>query len=88
MPIDNRLQVMTQPTEQEKEKLLSQILSQSEFKTSRKYQDLVKYLVDKTSKADSIKETEIARDILGKDSTFDPGSDSIMRAYVSNLRKK
>jgi hypothetical protein len=79
---------MTQPTEQEKEKLLEQILSHSEFKASKKYQDLLKYLVEKTSRVDSIKETEIAHDILGKDSTFDPGSDSIIRAYVSNLRKK
>ena len=79
---------MTQPTDQEKEKLLSQILSHSEFKASKKYQDLLKYLVEKTSKVDSLKETEIAHDILGKDSTFDPGTDSIIRAYVSNLRKK
>ncbi|MCX6142484.1 MAG: helix-turn-helix domain-containing protein [Ignavibacteriales bacterium] len=79
---------MTEPTEQEKEKLLSQILSHSEFKSSKKYQDLLKYLVEKTTKVDSLKETEIAHDILGKDSTFDPGTDSIIRAYVSNLRKK
>jgi len=79
---------MTQPTEQEKEKLLSQILGHTEFKASKKYQDLLKYLVEKTSKVDSIKETEIAHDILGKDSTFDPSSDSVIRAYVSNLRKK
>ena len=80
--------MMPQPTEPEIEKLLSQILSHSEFKTSRKYQDLLKYLVEKTSKVESLKETEIAHDVLGKDSTFDPGSDSIIRAYVSNLRKK
>lgn len=79
---------MTQPTEQEKERLLSQILGHSEFKVSKKYQDLLKYLVEKTSNVDSLKETEIAHDILGKDSTFDPGTDSIIRAYVSNLRKK
>jgi hypothetical protein len=79
---------MTQPTEQEKEKLLSQILAHAEFSASKKYQDLLKYLVEKTSRVDSLKETEIAHDILGKDSSFDPGTDSIIRAYVSNLRKK
>ena len=79
---------MTPLTEQEKEKLLSQILGHSEFKASKKYQDLLKYLVEKTAKVDSLKETEIAHDILGKGSTFDPSSDSVIRAYVSNLRKK
>ncbi len=79
---------MIQPTEQEREKLLSQILSHSEFNASKKYQDLLKYLVEKTSQVSSLKETEIAHDILGKDSSFDPSTDSIIRAYVSNLRKK
>jgi hypothetical protein len=79
---------MAQPSELQKEKILSQILSSPEFIDSRRYQELLKYLVDKSSKVDSLKEAELARELFGKDSTFDPSTDPLIRSYVSNLRKK
>ncbi|OGU34292.1 MAG: hypothetical protein A2068_13705, partial [Ignavibacteria bacterium GWB2_35_6b] len=64
------------------------ILNSSEFKDSKRYQELLKYLVEKSDKEESTKEIGIAIDIFGKDANFDPNSNSQIRAYVSNLRKK
>ncbi len=72
----------------EKEQILSLILNSSEFRDSKRYQDLLKYLVEKSEKDGSIKEIEIAIDIFGKDSSFDPNTNPVIRSYISNLRKK
>ena len=72
----------------DKEQIISDILNSSEFKDSQRYQDLLKYLVEKTEKEGSVKEIEIAIDIFGKDSSFDPNTNPLIRSYISNLRKK
>lgn len=79
---------MAQPTEAQIEKILSQILSSPEFNDSKRYQELLKYIVEKSSKVSSLKETELAHDLFGKDASFDPSADPLIRSYVSNLRKK
>jgi hypothetical protein len=79
---------MNQPTDLEKEALVSHILRSPEFHDSKRYQELLQYLVTKSSKVDSLKETEIAQEVFGKDSKFDPSTDPLIRSYVSNLRKK
>jgi len=79
---------MSQPSLLEISNLLSQILSSKEFRDSLKSQELLKYLVDKSSKVTSLKETEIACDVFGKDANFDPSIDSLIRSYISNVRKK
>lgn len=68
--------------------VLDKILASSEFKDSKRYQDLLRYLVEESIKGNSVKETTIAHDIFGKDSKFDPSEDPSIRVYVSNLRKK
>ena len=72
----------------DKEQIISDILESSEFKDSHRYQDLLKYLVEKTDKEGSVKELEIAIDVFGKDSSFDPNTNPLIRSYISNLRKK
>ncbi len=81
-------EVMNQPTEQQRQNLLSKILDSPEFHDSKRYQDLLQYLADKSQKVDSLKETEIAHEVFGKDSKFDPNTDPLIRSYISNLRKK
>ncbi len=71
-----------------KDTLLNQILQSPEFHESQRYQELLRYLVDKSSKVSSLKETEIAHDVFGKNSSFDPAADPLIRSYISNLRKK
>lgn len=72
----------------EKQKILSDILNSHDFKDSKRYQDLLKYLVEKSEKGEPLKEIEIAIDVFGKDSSFDPNTNPLIRSYVSNLRKK
>lgn len=79
---------MEPPSDLEKRDLLSQILNSPEFRDSKRYQQLLQYLVEKASAAGSPKETEIAHDLFGRDSTFDPNTDPVIRSYISNLRKK
>lgn len=79
---------MTQLTDLEKNALLSQIMNSPEFHDSARYQELLRYLVQKTSKVTSLKETEIAHEVFGKDAKFDPSTDPLIRSYISNLRKK
>jgi hypothetical protein len=79
---------MLQPSDKEINDLLNQILNSSGFHDSKKSQELLKYLVDKSTKVTSLKETEIACDVFGKDTNFDPSIDSLIRSYISNLRKK
>lgn len=74
--------------ETEKNKAIQQLLNSPDFRDSKRYQDLLKFLVEKSAVSDSIKEVEIAHDLFGKDASFDPGTDPLIRSYISNLRKK
>ena len=74
--------------ESEKNLIISQILSSIDFKDSKRYHDLLIYLIDESIKNGSIKESTIAHDFFGKDSKFDPTDDPSVRVYISNLRKK
>jgi hypothetical protein len=49
---------------------------------------LFRYLVESTREDKVLKETIIAIDVFGRDSSFDPSSDSIVRSNIYNLRKK
>ncbi len=79
---------MLQPSDSEKELLLTQILRSPDFQDSKRYRDLLRYLVERTSSEESLKEIQIAQDVFGKASDFDPATDPLIRSYVSNLRKK
>ncbi len=79
---------MLEINDSEKEQILANILNSPDFKDSNRYQDLLKYLVGKSAKESSLKEIEIAIDVFGKDSSFDPNTNPLIRSYISNLRKK
>jgi hypothetical protein len=79
---------MNQPNDGEKATIIAQILKNPEFQDSKRYRELLQYLVEKSSAGASVKETEIAQEVFGKDSGFDPSTDPLVRSYVSNLRKK
>jgi hypothetical protein len=79
---------MTQISDLEKRRLLSLILNSPEFHDSKRYQELLQYLVGKSATGATLKEMEIAHDLFGKDPGFDPSTDPLIRSYISNLRKK
>jgi hypothetical protein len=82
-----------------KEALLAQldrIQKDSSIKRSKNYRKLLEYLVNREISAieegaphsKNPKETEIAIDVFGKDTDFNPADDSTVRVHISNLRKK
>lgn len=75
-------------SEQEKNDLLKKILESQEFKDSKRFAELLQFLVSHTVPGESLKETTIAIDFFGREANFDPGKDSFVRSYISNLRKK
>jgi hypothetical protein len=77
-----------QPSDSEKTAILAQILESPEFQDSKRHQELLKFLVEKSSTSSTLKEAEIAQEVFGKDSKFDPATDPLIRSYISNLRKK
>ncbi|MDM8161600.1 helix-turn-helix domain-containing protein [Labilibaculum sp. K2S] len=60
----------------------------SKYFTSANDVRLLRYLVSATREDKILKETVIAIDVFGRDASFDPGSDSIVRSNIYNLRKK
>lgn len=52
------------------------------------YPRLLDYLVEKSSTGQSCREVELAENVFFKNDTFDQTTDSSVRVYVHNLRKK
>jgi hypothetical protein len=55
---------------------------------TRSYIRLLDYLVEATLDGRAPKELEIATQVFGKGSDFDPSQDSLVRVYAHNLRQK
>lgn len=67
---------------------LDKILASSGFVKSRRYSELLQYLVKKQIEGVPVKEVSIAIDVFGKDASFNPAEDTIVRVSIGNLRKK
>lgn len=72
----------------EKQQILSDILQSPEFRDSKRYQDLLQYLVKETLANKVPKEITVGIHFFGKDTSFDPKEDPTVRVYINNLRKK
>ena len=55
---------------------------------SRSYARLLEYLAACSAAGRVPKELEIASEVFGKGTDFDPNQDSLVRVYVHNLRQK
>jgi hypothetical protein len=63
-------------------------IASSKYFTSANDSKLLHYLASTTLEGKVLKETVIAVDVFGRDASYDPGSDSIVRSNIYNLRKK
>ncbi|MCK4922469.1 MAG: winged helix-turn-helix domain-containing protein [Bacteroidales bacterium] len=68
--------------------LLEKVLSSQEFSGSEKYQKLLRYLVESTIEGNIPKEITIAFEVFEIDVKSDSASESNIRVYIHNLRKK
>ncbi len=66
---------------------LNRILESKDFQSSKTKRKLLCYLVDAAINNKEIKEFTIASEVFEK-KDFNPGEDSSVRVYISNLRKK
>lgn len=74
--------------ESTQKKLLEKILNSKEFSHSQIYQNYLTYLVESASTGKRLKEITIAIEVFGKDSSFNPAEDTIVRSHTYTLRKK
>lgn len=68
--------------------LCQRIVESGVLGRSRHYQALLEYLLQCSIEGKSPKEIELALEVLGKGDDFDVSSDSSVRVYVHQLRKK
>ncbi len=73
---------------QEIEEEISNVLNSGALGRSKRYIRLLRYLAERTITDVPTKEIDIAIDVFDKRGTFDPSTESYVRVYVHNLRKK
>ena len=69
----------------EVEKELERICSAVHFRTSKRACEFLRYVVRVTldGRVDSLKERSIGIDLLGRDTSYDPSSDAIVRVRAA-----
>ncbi len=67
--------------------IIERILNSDELKKHQPESNLLKYIVDASLKGETPDQTSIAIQALGRDKSFDPNEDSIVRVRIHNLRK-
>jgi hypothetical protein len=69
---------------------LERICSSSCFHTSRRSCEFLRYVVQTTldGRSDSLKERAIGMDLLGRNVSYDPGSDATVRVRANDVRKR
>jgi hypothetical protein len=77
-------------TAAEVEAHLERVLASDAFKTSRRSQDFLRYVVQKAlaGQEDSIKERTIAVEVFGRPADYDSSEDSFVRVKASEVRRR
>jgi hypothetical protein len=73
---------------EELKKICERIVKSGELGRSRTYAAILDYLADHAIAGTTPKEISIAMDVLGRESDFDVGKDSIVRVHIYHLRSK
>jgi TolB-like protein/Tfp pilus assembly protein PilF len=77
------------PSELETRRHLARIMASKEFTSATRLQQLLEFVVNRRLKgATSIKEIELAMEVFGRRSSFDPTGDAVVRVAASNLRRR
>lgn len=73
---------------EELRELVQRIINSGELGRSRTYSEILQYLAECAIEGTNPKEVAIAMDVLGRDTEFDVGKDSIVRVHIYHLRNK
>jgi hypothetical protein len=76
-------------SEDECQQQLSRILDSAEFDTTDRGRRFLRYVVDETlaGRGDRIKAYSVAVEVFGRDASFEPQSDPIVRIEAGHLRR-
>jgi hypothetical protein len=69
---------------------LARVLSSHEFRTSKRCQDFLRYVVETTldGRSDQLKERTIGIDVFGRPAAYEPSDDATVRVKASEVRKR
>jgi hypothetical protein len=69
---------------------LDRVLASPEFRTSKRSQDFLKYVVEHalSGQADLLKERTIGIEVFGRSTDYDPGEDATVRVKAGEVRKR
>jgi hypothetical protein len=69
---------------------LERVLSSPEFRTSKRSQDFLRYVVEHAinGQADLLKERTIGIEVFGRSTNYDPGEDATVRVKAGEVRKR
>jgi hypothetical protein len=79
-----------QATEEQVREELNRVLSCHEFRTSKRSQDFLRYVVENTLQGhgDMLKERTIGIEVFGRPTSYDPGGDATVRVKAGEVRKR
>src|SRR5271154_480175 len=89
--VTNHQQVQTNVSSVRLDVELQEILRSAPFSSSRQCQNLLRYLVEKSThgeEEESLKERVIGIEVFGRSSDYNTGDDPIVRARVGEVRKR
>ena len=77
-------------TEEQVREELSRVLACHEFRTSKRSQDFLRYVVENTLQghADMLKERTIGIEVFGRPTSYDPSDDATVRVKAGEVRKR
>jgi hypothetical protein len=69
---------------------LQRVLQSQGFRASRRSQDFLRYVVERTleGQAESLKERSIGVDVFGRSASYDPSDDATVRVKAGEVRKR
>src|SRR5579872_3328914 len=78
------------PSEERIREELGRVLASHEFRTSKRSQEFLKYVVENTlnGHADMLKERTIGIEVFGRSTSYDPSDDATVRVKAGEVRKR
>jgi len=69
---------------------LARVLASQEFRTSRRSQEFLRYVVENTlaGRTDTLKERTIGIDVFARPASYDPADDATVRVKAGEVRKR
>src|SRR5579864_2343823 len=77
-------------TEEQVRAELSRVLASHEFRSSKRCQDFLQYVVDHTlaGRGDTLKERTIGMEVFARPASYDPSEDATVRVKAGEVRKR